>query len=261
MAREIRPIFENVEDPQVAEALSEPFMRPNDFIIQRVREEILSEDEFIAGSVSYLDDEGKQNFGFAINTDNLKPLANAQALLEGHSNVLASHSKRRSTMLSAFGNLRLGGNLEAAKSNTREVGLRTMAAVMIFAPENSPSPNHGLVVPRCIAIDIPNKNGETFRRLSRTPEGLERIRMQQAVFEEKGDPEHVEKARKDMLEGDQEMFMKYGMFIGSLLLPEIAVVRRSVDEHPAVAGFISLPRKERRKMLKDEARLANANWN
>jgi hypothetical protein len=245
------PVFTNAPNPAAEEAFAELFAKPNFFA---VRGHAFMPDDYHAGIATYLDDDGQECIEFSVAHEDARPLAHAQELLDGYSNILAAFSSLRRTVSRAD----LEYDLTIGKSNVREAGMRMLAAATAFSADDGLSSSVNLMVPKAIAIDIPEKNNANLRKIASTPEGLASIAKYQADFTRRtNDPEEVEQAKQNMLNGDPAPSENYGMFIGTRLLPEVVAARRIANSHPAIDGFFDLPRGKRKKELREEARRAN----
>jgi hypothetical protein len=62
--------------------------------------------------------------------------------------------------------------------------------------------------------------------------------------------EKVEKAKRDIATNSGQEF--FGLFVATIHMPRADELRRLINEHPMVDGFLSLDRKEKRAILKAE---------
>jgi hypothetical protein len=260
MTREVLAEFEKVPDRQRAEAFSEPFVRPDDFKARtNYPDAVPSIDELIGMGSAFIDDDDELSFGVVLSELNNRPLCNVQTLVAGYREA----TQEFSAITAEWDSKRREHTLRDTYKATKEAGIRTMAAVAIFAAEKG-GDNHidQLIVPKVVAEGIPLRGVETFIRMSQTTEGQAKIRRQYTELERQfSDSDRTEEGRNAMLDPNNPYHKWYGMLIGSLVLPTASEFIRIADELPLVNGFLSLPRKKRRKAISDEARRAKANWN
>ncbi len=227
-SREVHPIFSKLEDEAAAEAFSEPFLRTDDFLghpIQDPSRFVARPQDLAAISAAYIDDAQNVAVGFALNPDHVRPLAATAALMRGYQEIVERLRAR------ALSDSRIHGPgseiARGALEDVRSQRLRTVAAFMVFVPDKDTLEYHNLMaIPTRVIIE----GGCEVLRLSSEPSS--------GPFKKLG----------------QNSVKRAGLLVAAVHMPSLAVLKRTIDTTSAVTGFASLPRSERKELVRAEAK-------
>jgi|GEM_PF-6962780 len=253
MSREgVLPAFNDVPDSEAALALSEPFIKPEDFEIElgpnRDGLGTINSDSLVAMGTSYVGEDGAPQFEYAMHPLVTAPYAAAQAFADGYSKRFAPSHKMADEMkrLDMIGyRFWQSAAIEYATRNR----LKTMSAYAVLFTETTGYVG-AVIAARSIVREAPLEGREEQLSLQANNPALMR-RIQATVTEATGASDaQANKAKKDIATNTgQEDF---GLFVAMSHMPQVAAAKKIVDAHPEIGGFLSLPRKKRRELLREE---------
>jgi hypothetical protein len=245
MASEILPVFQHINDPQAAEALSEPFIKPRKYMVQTSSEE-LSLNPLIAG-VTYIQEGNRIEAVIAAVPDLTKPYTAIQAFADHYEQSVGHYHRDRDLM---FGRIpesaRIGNayHIQRAIEITREDKLRTVAGFAIFGAQEI---SGGFFMSKRAAIEIPLEGREYGIEHMNKPETGQFALMREIVEGATGEPVSF---RGIMQNSPRNQ--RFGMFVGALFMPELEIAKKRLAEDERAGYYFSLPRTERRKLLTKE---------
>ena len=214
MPAEIYPFFD-MPDKMLASALSEPFLRPQDFIMHDVGSEDPSLEDLAGMTITFLNDEEFPLECTAIFRDGVDmPLAHAQNFVNAYPEVLKRGESLRGTQ-------KLSGLVIPALGKMSSAEARMLAAGMVFSSEDGSRQTTRLVVARkltelCVGLD---------------DQLADAIRNAPEISDVSGLDE------------------KTALLIGSMFLLDPAQVVETSHQYPAIAGFFDLTPEQRIREL------------
>jgi hypothetical protein len=125
-----------------------------------------------------------------------------------------------------------------------------MGAFALFSVERSSRYVGTVIASRSIARESSLEGREEQLRLEREAPNF--VKMFGSLLGEVAgvSDEKVEKAKRDIATNSGQEF--FGLFVATIHMPRADELRRLINEHPMVDGFLSLDRKEKRAILKAE---------
>jgi hypothetical protein len=248
MARDILPVFSEVEKLEAAEALSEPFMRPDAYTL--MPEADLSEAEPVAVGVAYISDEGVVEHAFVMANDTDTPLATVQQFAEGYDHRVGFYHGQLARM-AGNASIIIDEMHQDIIEKTRAERLTTMSGFAIFASSaDSSELSGGFFLPRKVYEELPLEARERFMEAEKVPGVIEGSSLM-LILGDGRSLEEIGMAHKGIKQNDRNHQM-YGVAMAALLLPSVKEARKLLAADHRVGDFLALPRKQRRKLIKEE---------
>lgn len=253
--RDIRPIFDTVETVAAAEALSEPFTQRNAFHVHLPKEvptsEVITEGNLIAIGSAYVDDSDEVGFEYAMHPLVAAPLSGAQEFADRYDKRLTSDHNQADLTVRTLGADGLDNWKTWTIEYAKEAGLRTIGTYALFGAQRPAEYAGVLLVPSTIVAELPLKGREEALESQKHPvfDALNRLMLGLAADVS---ADEVDKGMESIVRNEGQE--KFGMFTATLHMPRIQALRKIIDAHPEINGFLSLPRKQKRELLRAETK-------
>jgi hypothetical protein len=253
MSEQIIPVFADVQSQTAAQALSEPFVNPEDFTWahQRTSQYIgpLDTDKLAAIGTSYIGDNGQTEFIYAMHPLVQAPYAATQAFMTGYdARITPNHAICDETQdkLGFIGSTGLDYLRNSAIDYVKKARLKTIGSFVVFAAEQSLDFISGFVVSNTIIDELPLQGREELFRLEQ--EGADFMRLLGSIAgvseERRDEVDQMIKQNRDQA--------SFSLYVAALHMPRMPSLRRTIDEYPFVSDFATMPRKARRDLLRTE---------
>jgi hypothetical protein len=255
MSEKIIPVFSGVENQTASEALSEPFVKAEEFSWAHPQTSQyigpFDTDKLAAIGTSYIGDNGQTKFIYAMHPFVQAPYAAAQAFMTAYGSLITpnhAQSDKTHNTLGLLGDDGLEHIKSSAGEHVKKAQLKTIGSFVVFASEESGDFTAGFAVSNAIIDDLPlQSREELFQLEQRGPEFMQSLGVLAGVSEE------TNKRVAELTKQNRDQ-LKYSLFAAALHMPRIVSLRRTIDEHPFVSDFASLPRKAKRELLRTEQR-------
>lgn len=213
--------------------------------------EVITEGNLVAIGSAYVNDSDEVGFEYAMHPLVATPYVGAQAYADiYHARLTPEHNQANLTVRT-LGETGLDNWKTWTVEYAKEAGLRTIGTYAVFGTQRSSEYVGVLLVPSTIVAELPLKGREEALESQKHPvfDALNRLTLGLAT--DVSDDE-VDKGMESIVRNEGQE--KFGMFTATLHMPRIQTLKKIIDGHPSVDGFLSLPRKERRALLRAEAK-------
>lgn len=214
MSSEIHSFFD-VPDKMFASAASEPFMRPQDFVIHDIGSEDPSLEDLAGMAMAFLNDEEfplESAVIFRAGVD--RPLARAQAFVDAYPELLKRGKPFRGTG-------KLSDLIIPAIDTMRSTRARMLAAGIVFSSEDGSRHTTRLVAARRLTELCAELDDESAEAIRNAPE----------------------------ISDTYDLGEKTALLVGSLFLLDPEQVSETSHQYPAIAGFFDLTPEQRAREL------------
>ena len=214
MSSEIYPFFDTL-DKMLASTLSEPFLRPQDFVVHDTGSENPSLEDLAGMTIAFLNDEEfplEVTTIFRAGVD--RPLARAQDFVDTYPEVLKRGEPFRDTG-------QLSDLIIPAIDTMRTAEARLLAAGMVFLSEDGSRQTTRLVAARKLTELCVELDEESADAIGNAPEISDAYGLDE----------------------------KTALLVGSFFLMDLEQVLETSSKYPAIAGFFDLTPEQRAREL------------
>lgn len=210
--------FFDMPDKMFASAASEPFLRPQDFVIHDVGSKDPSLEDLAGMAIAFLNDEEFPLEVAAIFRAGVdRPLARAQDFVDGYPELLKRGRSFRGTE-------KLSDLIIPAIDTMRSAKARMLAAGMVFSSEDGSRHTTRLVAARKLTELCAELDDESADAIRNAPE----------------------------ISNDYDLDEKTALLVGSFFLLDPEQVLETSHRYPAIAGFFDLTPEQRARELHAE---------
>jgi hypothetical protein len=258
----ILPVFSGLENRAVAEALSEPFIRPDDFVehiagTPTVAPAVLDPDSIAAIGALYVEPGSRQaQFEFVMHPEGSTPYAAAQAFVDGYDRAI--HPFHYSFNAAKRAMDRLYKDKDSARTSEleqesidilREDRLSTMGAYVLLSLGRAEYSGI-LIASRALTIEVPLRRREDQLHLEQImPKWVDAASDVMTLFTGTS-REQISRLKGNTATNTAQAIIGFASAVRDM--PQVQALRHIVDADPQVDGFLSMDRKARRAMLKAE---------